>query len=182
MSPSMKRYTALLRAINVGGRVVKMDRLRALFEELGFARVTSFIASGNVSFETESGDEAALTARIEDQLLSSLGYEVATFVRTPDELAAIAAFVPFADAADGDSLYVALLRAPPVAAGRRRLLEHRSDIDDLVVHGREVYWRCRVRSSDSNFSGAKLEQAISAPATLRNITTMRKLAALQATP
>ena len=44
----MPKYVALLRAINVGGHTVKMDRLRRLFEELGFKNVETFIASGNV--------------------------------------------------------------------------------------------------------------------------------------
>ena len=48
----MTRWVALLRAINVGGRTVKMDRLRALFEELRYANVETFIASGNVLFDT----------------------------------------------------------------------------------------------------------------------------------
>jgi uncharacterized protein (DUF1697 family) len=47
----MPRYIALLRAINVGGHLVKMDALRRHFEELGFDPVETFIASGNVMFE-----------------------------------------------------------------------------------------------------------------------------------
>ena len=43
----MTRYIAFLRAINVGGHTVKMDQLRALFEELGLSNVETFIASGN---------------------------------------------------------------------------------------------------------------------------------------
>ncbi len=57
----MPRYIALLRGINVGGHNVKMDRLRALFEELGFRDVATFIASGNVIFTAPDADERALT-------------------------------------------------------------------------------------------------------------------------
>ena len=46
------KYAAFLRAINVGGRVVKMDRLRTLFEAAGLRGVETFIASGNVVFES----------------------------------------------------------------------------------------------------------------------------------
>ena len=56
----MPRYVAFLRAINVGGHVVKMERLRALFEDLGFAKVETLIASGNVIFETRAEDAGAL--------------------------------------------------------------------------------------------------------------------------
>lgn len=50
----MTRYFAFLRAINVGGHVVKMDRLRQVFESLAFSNVETFIASGNVIFESTS--------------------------------------------------------------------------------------------------------------------------------
>lgn len=58
----MQRYIAFLRAINVGGHTVKMDRLREIFEALGFSNVETFIASGNVVFETTARDPAALEA------------------------------------------------------------------------------------------------------------------------
>ncbi len=47
----MPRYVAFLRAVNVGGRIVKMDELRRLFAGAGFADVETFIASGNVIFD-----------------------------------------------------------------------------------------------------------------------------------
>ncbi|MCX6027691.1 MAG: DUF1697 domain-containing protein [Chloroflexi bacterium] len=55
----MPRSIAFLRAINVGGHTVKMDRLRQIFESLGFSNVETFIASGNVVFETTAQDTAA---------------------------------------------------------------------------------------------------------------------------
>ena len=47
------RYVALLRAINTPPRHVKMPRLRAVFEDLGFENIATVIASGNVVFDTE---------------------------------------------------------------------------------------------------------------------------------
>src|SRR4029079_916661 len=92
----MVRYIAFLRAINVGGRVVKMDRLRAMFEALGFTDVETFIASGNVLFSTPGRSAAALERRITSQLRDTLGYDVATFVRSVEEVVRIAAHDPFA--------------------------------------------------------------------------------------
>lgn len=60
----MSRYIALLRAINVGGHTVKMDRLRTLFAQVGLANVETFIASGNVIFDTPIQDTRALEQRI----------------------------------------------------------------------------------------------------------------------
>ena len=178
-SRPMPRYIAFLRAVNVGGHVVKMDRLRELFEALGFRDVETFIASGNVVFAARAGDAAALEATIERHLATELGYEVATFLRTPEELAAIAAHVPFAAAdplPDGHALSVGFLKAAPGEGQRSALMAHRGASDDFALHGREVWWWARGRVSDSKFTGARLERAVGA-ATMRNVTTVRKLAA-----
>ncbi|MEU9126677.1 DUF1697 domain-containing protein [Kitasatospora sp. NPDC048540] len=90
-------YIAFLRAINVGGRTVKMERLRELFAELGLERVRSYIQSGNVFFDTEETDRAALTRRIEEHLASALGYPVPAMVRTVAEVEELVAADPFAE-------------------------------------------------------------------------------------
>ena len=91
----MPRLIAFLRAINVGGHTVKMERLRALFTEVGLERVETFIASGNVIFEAEGARPEALEKQIEAHLQQALGYAVATFIRTPAELAAVSSYQPF---------------------------------------------------------------------------------------
>ena len=175
----MRRYVAFLRAINVGGHTVKMDRLRSIFEAGGFAAVETFIASGNVVFEA-AGAPSTLEHRIERALATALGYEVATFLRTPAELAEVAAHEPTPRTGwDGPArtLSVAFLKRAPDADAVQRVLAFRSEIDDFDLRGRELYWSCRTKTSDSNFSGARLEKALGAPATIRNVTTVRALAA-----
>lgn len=176
----MTRAIALLRAINVGGHTVKMDALRGHFEALEFANVTTFIASGNVLFDDSAEDATDLERRIETHLRAALGYEVATFVRPAAELAAIAAYQPFTahELEQAFGLMVAFLKAPPDESGRERLLAYRRPSDDFAVHGREVYWLRRVQQSETEFGGAKLERALGMPATVRSITTVRKLAVL----
>ena len=176
----MTRYVALLRAINVGGRNVKMDTIRKLFGSLGFSNVETFIASGNVIFDSPAEDARTLEREIEDHLRESLGYEVATFVRSAPELADISRYRPFEASdldAEGNSLYIAFLPAPPNAEAEQKLMTFRTEVDDFRVHGREAYWLCRKRMSESSFSGALLEKAVGMPATIRNATTVEKLAA-----
>jgi uncharacterized protein (DUF1697 family) len=176
----MTQYIAFLRAINVGGHIVKMDHLRRLFGELGFTGISTFIASGNVIFETDSGErERELVQRIESHLHQSLGYEVATFLRTPQELAAAAILEPFAENApsDEDTLFVSFLAEPPADEEQARLLALRSEVDDFHVAGREAYWLRRA-GGQTKFTGAALEKALRRPATMRNMTTVRKLSAL----
>jgi len=176
---TMPKYIAFLRAINVGGHTVKMDHLRRLFEEMEFSNVETFIASGNVIFEAASKNIKALERKIEDSLQKALGYSVATFIRTPKELAAIADYKPFSasDAeADGNALYIAFLTDAPDDDARQKLLSSTTETDEFHVNGREVYWLCRTKISDSKFSGASLEKTLKRQATMRNSTTVRKLA------
>ena len=174
------RLIAFLRAINVGGHVVKMDALRRVFESLDFAEVETFIASGNVIFAAAEPASRALEQRIETALQDALGYAVATFIRSTPELAAIVSYEPFpaADLAATDvSLFIGFLPEAPDAAAKRALSALRTADDDFHLHGRELYWLRRGRMSDSPVTGALLEKKLGLPTTLRNATTVRKLAA-----
>src|ERR1700741_2121240 len=175
----MPRYVALLRAINVGGHIVKMDRLRALFQEMGFENVQTFIASGNVIFDSPSTDAAALERTTEALLKQSLGYAVDPFLRTPAELPAIVEYdvFPGEDEANRHALYVTFVRDPLSAEAQERLSAFNTPTDEFRTHQREVYWLCRVKMSDSPITGAKLEKAFGGSGTMRNVTTVRKLAA-----
>ena len=175
----MPRYLAFLRAINVGGHTVKMDVLRQLFEALDFSNVETFIASGNIVFETPATSARTLEKKIEEQLRAALGYEVATFLRTDVELAAIARYQPFPPTLlkTAQALNIAFLADALDAASQRRLLALKTDIDDFRVHGREVYWLCRMRQSESTFSNAVLEKTIGQASTIRGVKTIQKMAA-----
>jgi uncharacterized protein (DUF1697 family) len=178
--PTLHRYVAFMRALNVGGHTVKMDQLRSLFEALGFERVESFIASGNIVFESAETDTAVLEKTIERQLEQALGYPVATFIRSTAEVAAAAAHQPFAEADPvpaGQTLNVVFLKAAPDAEVRRRVLELATDYDELHFHGRELYWWCHGRSSDTLIKPGRMERALGMPSSSRNVTTVRRLAA-----
>ena len=173
----MQRYFAFLRAINVGGHTVKMEVLRLQFEALGFNRVETFIASGNVIFESNLTDTLALESKIEAGLNSGLGFSISVFLRTFKELAAIAACQPFSaqDFARAAAFNVAFLVQPPENAWVERLLLLQNEIDQFKVIGREVYWLCRVRQSESKFSNAALEKTLQQPATFRQMTTIQRM-------
>jgi uncharacterized protein (DUF1697 family) len=176
----MPRYAAFLRAINVGGRVVKMEVLRRVFESLDFSKVETVIASGNVLFDASSKSPKALEKKIQDELKRKLGYDVRTFVRSPTEMAAVAAYKPFKSAElekPGHVLYIGFLGDTPSAAASKQLLTFANDVDSFHVGGREVYWLARKGFSQSTFSGALMERTLAMPTTLRNVTTVRKIAA-----
>jgi len=73
----MEKYAALLRGINVGGsNVIKMEELKVAFEEMKFADVRTYIASGNVIFSSMEANKAKLTGFIEKKLLGKLKTEI----------------------------------------------------------------------------------------------------------
>lgn len=176
----MHKYIAFLRAINVGGHNVKMDHLRGLFEAIGHTNVETFIASGNVIFDSPSTSAGDLEIAIAKHLQEQLGYAVATFIRTPADLAEICGYWPFDDAdrgAEGHTLHIGFLAQEPGEEAGRKLQAFETDSDAFHVAGREVYWLRRGRMSDSEFSGAALEKTLGLAATFRNANTVRKIAA-----
>ncbi|MDQ3315097.1 MAG: DUF1697 domain-containing protein [Verrucomicrobiota bacterium] len=173
------RYIAFLRAINVGGHVVKMEQLRAVFRAIGLATVETFIASGNVIFDSETNAKN-LESGIEKALEKELGYEVVTFVRLEAELAQIAAYEAFPASEvgkEGSTLFIGFLRSQPKAEARQKLLEFPNAAADFRFHARELHWLCRTRVSDSPFSGAWLEKLLEMRTTVRNVNTVRRLVA-----
>lgn len=175
----MPQLVAFLRAINVSGHTVPMSRLREIFESLGLANVETFIASGNVIFGASAKNTRALEAQIAHALRAALGYEVATFIRTDKELAATADYQPFtpAEMESAVALNVAFFAEPLSAQQKHQVLALRTAIDDFHIHGRELYWRCAKKQSESKFSNAVLEKALGKPCTLRGINTIKKLVA-----
>ncbi|HEV2842908.1 MAG TPA: DUF1697 domain-containing protein [Chthoniobacterales bacterium] len=174
----MPKLVAFLRAINVGGHTVTMEELRGIFERLSFKEVETFIASGNVIFASPSKDVGALQKKIEGRLLRSLGYEVKTFLRTIPEVAAIAHSKPFKESQlrSAAALNVAFLADPVSAEAGKALMALKTEVDDFHAQGREVYWLCKTKQSDSKFSYARFEKMLNVRATWRNINTVRRLA------
>jgi uncharacterized protein (DUF1697 family) len=85
--PSDLRYIAFLRGINVGGnKIIKMEALAAAFTAAGFRKVKTYIASGNVFFDSRSTDRQALTRKIEKMLTATFGHEIAVALFTLPEL------------------------------------------------------------------------------------------------
>lgn len=174
----MPKYVAFLRAINVGGHTVKMDHLRKLFEAMGFSNVETFIASGNVIFDSKSKNSKALESTIEQSLEVNLGYPVRTFIRSVSELAVVCQYKPFDDCdADGNVLYIGFFADSPSEEAKGRLVSFNTAIDEFHILGREVYWLCRKKLGESAFpGGAKFEKALGMTGTLRNSTTVVKIA------
>lgn len=168
----MQRFVALLRAINTPPRHVKMERLRAIVEEAGFANVQTFIASGNVIFDASSPDNAV--QRLERALSEGLGFHVPVYLRTAGEMIAIADHRPFGDSEE--NLEISFFPDTPDQQNVETLVAGTTGNDRLAVLGREVYWSHVGPRRDSEHSEAKVVRTLGMPTTQRSARTIRRIA------
>src|ERR1700712_3515616 len=132
----MGSFVALLRAVNVGGTgKLPMSDLKGICEELGFAAVATFIASGNVVF-TSRKSEAAIKSGLEKRLEAYGGKPVGVLVRSAAEMAQVLADNPFPNAAPNHTVAVFLERAPP--ADTLAAIRGRRD-EEIRLGRREIY-------------------------------------------
>jgi uncharacterized protein (DUF1697 family) len=176
----MTIYIALLRGINVSGHnLIKMTELKRMFEAMGFARVQTFIQSGNVLFATDD-DAGSLCARIEQEITTGFGMTVPVVLRTAAELERIIRDCPFpADAlAEGENIYVTLLADQPAPERITQMLSVPGGIDEFRIIGRELYILYRQPAHLSKLTNNLTERKLGTAATTRNWQTINKLAVL----
>lgn len=173
------RYVALLRAINVGGNaIIKMADLRACVEELGHGAVRTYIASGNILFESPERSAAKLDATLERALEQTFGLAVPVVVRSRGEIEKIAAHIPAKWIGDGElRVTVAYLLRGANARTIARGLTPKDGIDELVTAPGALIWA--IRRDALTRTGLKLVGTpVYKQMTLRNVTTALKLAQL----
>ena len=172
----MAIYIALLRAVNVGQNVIKMERLRELWSQCGCKNVTTYIQSGNVVFAAE-GPPSNWSRAIEQRLAGETRLPVSVILRTPAELKRIIARNPFLKekGIDCSRLYVTFLGGPSGKDALKKLSEVNAGGDQFRLSGKEVYLYCPDAYGRSKLSNAALEKALSVKATTRNWNTVNKL-------
>jgi uncharacterized protein (DUF1697 family) len=161
-------FVALLRAVNVGGTgKLPMQDLQSMCTKLGFAKVRTYIASGNVVFQSKLS-EAKVKAALEKSLTAFAGKPVGVMVRTAGEMAAVAAANPFPQAAPNSTVAVFLDAPPPPDA--LKLITGKKD-EEVQLGLREIY----IRYGDG-MGTSKLKVPAAKTGTARNMNTVAKLA------
>jgi uncharacterized protein (DUF1697 family) len=172
----MITHIALLRAVNVGGNMLKMELLREMFADLGFADVKTYLQSGNVLFRAK-GTPARLAATIEKRVSEATRLPVSAIVRKPDELKRIIAANPFAKEAGvaPSTVHVTFLAgAAPKAAGAA-IGKLQSGADRWQAAGSEIYLCCPDGYGRTKLNNTALERALGLRATTRNWKTVTAL-------
>lgn len=168
----MTIYVALLRAVNVGGTgKLPMAELKAMCVAAGLAKVQTYIASGNVMFQS-AASEKRVKALLEERLAAYAGKPVGVVVRTAGEMAAVLKANPFPKAAPNRTMAIFLDAAPP--AGALKHVVGRAG-EEMRLGEREIYVHYGDGMADS-----KLKIPAAKTGTARNMNTIAKLAQLAA--
>jgi uncharacterized protein (DUF1697 family) len=168
----MTRYVALLRAVNVGGTgKLAMTELKAMCSDAGFTRVETYIASGNVVFDSKAA-ASKVKAVLEARLLEYFGKPMGVVVRTALEMAAVLQGNPFPKAEPKHTYAIFLDERPPADALDKAT--GRSD-EKMVLGDREIYVHYA-----SGMGRSKLRIPAAKMGTARNMNTVAKLAEIAA--
>ncbi len=171
-------YLALLRGINVSGqKLIKMEALKKIFEEMGFKNVRTYIQSGNVIFEAGKSKPENLRKKIETGLEKKLGYDVTVVVRTMDELEKVIKGYPFGKVKGHENCraYVSFLAVEPDKNNINELTSLNSKEEIFHHNGNNIYILLKKGFADSLTGKNIIEKKLKVRATIRNWQTVNKL-------
>lgn len=170
----MKRV-ALLRGINVSGKnIIRMNDLKNALEEEGYRNVSSYLQSGNVLLQTETGVPSLLESQISEAVLRRFGLNIEVIVRTPGELLEVESSTPFAG---NSNVYVTFFKTQPENA-EADLSRHLQEGEAAVFGNKCIYFQCGSGYGKSGFSNNFIERKFGVIATTRNMKTVSRLAEL----
>ena len=156
-----------------------MDDLAATFTDAGMHQVTTFLASGNVIFQTNDCSEAELITRLEAAFHKRFEFSTNVLVRTLPDLETISAWMPITveerAGAQTDSIGFAGSRMPPDVL--RILVQLGDESDRFAATETEIHWLSLNRQSEASFTVKQLERALGLPISFRNRTTVQRITA-----
>jgi uncharacterized protein (DUF1697 family) len=177
----MKTYIALLRGINVSGhKIIKMETLRKVLEELDFQNISTYIQSGNILFQSAERSIPKLEKQITDLIFKYFSFDVPVTVVTPNHLKKIVAENPYAkhQVEDPAQPYVSFLSEIPATDKLDLLKSVDFKGDNFINIGKTLYIQYVNSAGDSKLSNAVIESKLKLRSTARNWKTVHKLIAL----
>lgn len=174
------RYVALLRGINVGGNtMIKMPELKAVFEELGFKNVATYINSGNLAFEANKTAEGKLIAKIEKAVEREFGMNVQVMIRDQAAMQEVFANKPFTGEFESHKeMHVLFIKDEMPDDKQELLLARQTSDEQFVIRGREIYCHLKLGVADSLFGKGFIEKKLKVAVTARNWRTVEKISEL----
>jgi uncharacterized protein (DUF1697 family) len=174
----LHRHVALLRAVNVGKRQVRMAALREWLEDAGYAGVETYIQTGNVKVETPVARASEVETALEELLRERAGFEVPCIMLTPEELSQVVADAdaleppPFADHPE-QRRFVVFFKEPPAPEDAAAMAAYDATLERAVALGRAVHLWIAGSFHEAKVFG-RFAKALE-PGTNRNLTVVQTL-------
>ncbi|MEI6682984.1 MAG: DUF1697 domain-containing protein [Bacteroidota bacterium] len=174
----METYIALLRGINVSGHnMIKMDELKRVLAGLDFSGITTYIQSGNITFDAEAGNPQELGERIAGKILQHFGLTVPVMIRTLAEMEFVSRNNPFSGdvGRDPEKFHVTFLSAVPGVEREQKIREFNFSPDEFVILGKECYLYCPNGYGQTKLTPQFFESKLKVTTTTRNWKTIMHL-------
>lgn len=174
----MSTFISLLRGINVGGqKPLRMESLRAIYAELDFINIRTYVQSGNVIFESQEQDQLRLHQRIEARIEQTCGYPIKVFILQPAELDRILKGNPFINDRNEDlsKLHVTFLYQTPADVAWNKLTPPGNMSDEFAPGEMAVYLFCPNGYGKTRLSNNFFKRKLGVPVTTRNWNTVGAL-------
>jgi uncharacterized protein (DUF1697 family) len=157
----------------VGGKVLKMDKLKSIYESLGLNDVQTYIQSGNVFFNTPNKDIIQLKISIESAIKAYTDLDVSVTIIEPDELKQIINNNPLNK--DVDNMHVTILSDEPDKTHLSKINLTQYDPDKFIIVGKAIYLYCPNGYGRTKLTNNFFEAKLKVKATTRNWNTINKL-------
>ncbi len=174
----MATYISILRGINVSGhKLIKMDVLKKMYENMGLEKIKTYVQSGNVIFSGRKTDTKKLANQISQQILNDFGFEVPVIVLTTEQLQTIIEQNPFLldKEKEVNHLHVTFLSEPPKNIDLQEIEAKRQEKESVHFSSNCVYLYCPNGYGNTKLSNSFLENKLKITATTRNWKTTNEL-------
>lgn len=170
----MSVIVALLSAVNVGGRSAPSSALKRVCADLGWKRVETLLASGNVIADIGRVAPTGAASKLERAIHDAFGFDCTVVVRTGADLDDVIARQPYKDF-QPSLLLTHFMPAAPSRAAIAALDAFNKGREDYVVDGREMFIRYESGVADTKLTAPVLKRTLGMVGTARNWNTVQKL-------
>jgi len=174
----MAQFISLLRGINVSGkRKILMADLKALYQNLGFKDVATYIQSGNVVFHTNLKSTSKIESLIKKAIDEKYGFDVPVLVKTVSDLVEAKNANPFLkeEGIDTKRIFFTFLSDLPEVERIAFAKEKDFSPDVFIINGKNVFGHCPNGFAKSKLTNNFFESKLKVRATTRNVKTVNKL-------
>ncbi len=174
----METYIAILRGINVSGhKMIKMEALRNMLEDLKFKNIKTYIQSGNIVFQDKKTDSHSLERKISKKISETFNFEVPVMVKEENELMEVLNNNPFLTKRKEDitKLHVTFLSEIPEKEAVEKIKEGLYASDEFIIKEKTVYLFCPNGYGNTKLNNTFFENKLKVTATTRNWKTVTEL-------